>query len=40
MIERVVAAQGEELEDENGALNAEAERIPGEAREPEGELPF
>ena len=40
VIDRVVAAQREELEAEIGTLNAEAEQIAGEARELAGEVPF
>ena len=40
VIDRVVAAQWEELEAEIETLNAEAEQIAGEARELAGEVPF
>jgi hypothetical protein len=40
VIDRVVAAQREELEAEVGALHAEAEQIAGEARELAGVAPF
>ena len=38
VIERIAAAQRAELEEEIGALKAEAERLKGEARELVGEV--
>ena len=40
VIDRVVAAQREELEAEIGTLHAEAEQMAGEARELAGEVPL
>ena len=40
VIERITAAQREELEREIGGLQAEAERVAEEARELAGEVPF
>ncbi|MGL4399551.1 MAG: hypothetical protein ACRCXD_06760 [Luteolibacter sp.] len=40
VIGRIVAAQRNELEREIAGLNAEAERVAEDAREPAGEVPF
>ena len=40
MIAQIVSAQREELEQEIGDLEAEAERVAEEARELAGEVPF